>query len=650
MQQGHIYCQSVQEISASFPLPAAAAKRCADAAASKAARLLAQGLAVLVLWLGWMLSAAAAPTWQIEHCTDPRVKQLPEALNCQWQAEPPPRKGWGEASRWLRVRIAAQSDPRPELLALQVQPHFLGRIDLHQQSPDGLWQRKSAGSQLPGSQPFAVLGGYEFPLTPHPQEQLLYLEVQSQNVHAIGLKVKTHWRADQAVQGLGRVDIGVQLGLLAMVALLGVIGFALHPQRVMGRFVLSSLNILACMASGSGLLALTWLQDHPKLDQLLFDSLVCLRLSLWVWVSQALVDAYKPPAWFGRACRALHGTVAVAVALNLLGFREATYALMLPALLLTPVMLAWATWRTQDVPDAFRHILVGGVALSGGLILLVVSLALLPPWAFDAARYAAWLSDFVNPLVLLVLVVLQQRSRLAQLQAVQDELMRARLQSDFERRLLAERQVLIDMLVHELKNPLASIRLALASLFSPSQAQEQVSARRLHNIQRSIQDMTSVLERCELMNALEQDKAGTQLSKVELDALLQDLVNDTPEPQRFRVSLMPASVEGQPDFLRLVVSNLLDNALKHSPPGSSIDVDLQSGTTVQLKVRNRVDAEMQPDPEKIFGRYYRHPLAQRVRGTGLGLFLVREICQKMGAGIHFKAAPGQVQFTLELRR
>jgi signal transduction histidine kinase len=43
-------------------------------------------------------------------------------------------------------------------------------------------------------------------------------------------------------------------------------------------------------------------------------------------------------------------------------------------------------------------------------------------------------------------------------------------------------------------------------------------------------------------------------------------------------------------------------------------------------------------------------LAQRVRGTGLGLFLVREICQKMGAQIHFEAMPGQVQFTLELPR
>lgn len=604
---------------------------------------------MLVLWLGLVLCAAAAPTWQVEHCADLGLRQLPEAVTCQWQAEPPPRKGWGEASRWMRVRIAAQSEPTPELLALQVQPHFLGRIDLHQQSPEGLWQHRSAGSQLPGSQAFAVLGGYEFPLSPHPQEQLLYLEVQSQNVHAIGLKVKTHWRADQAVPGLGRVDIGVQLGLLAMVALLAMIGFALHPQRVMGRFALSSVNMLLCMASGSGLLALTWLQDHPKLDELLFHTLVCLRVSLWIWVSQALIDTYKPPTWFGKACGALHAAVAVAVALNLLGFQTATYALMLPVLLATPAVLAWATWRTQEVPAPFKRILTGGALLSGVLIVLVLVLAMLPPWAFDAARYASWMSDVANPLVLLVLVVLQQRSRLAQLQAVQDELMRARLQSDFERRLLAERQVLIDMLVHELKNPLASIRLALGSLFPPLQAQEAGSARRLRNIQRSIQDMTSVLERCELMNSLEQQQIGPTQSPVEVAELLQDLVNASAEPQRFRLSLMPSTVDSHPDFLRLVVSNLLDNALKYSPPGSSIDVDLQSGTTVQLKVRNRVDPEMQPDPEQIFSRYYRHPLAQRVRGTGLGLFLVREICQKMGARIHFEAAPRQVQFTLELR-
>ena len=629
---------------------ASAGCRHAGAAAPKAARLLAQVLRVLVLWLGWMLSAAAAPTWQIEHCADPGVRQLPEALACHWQAEPPPRKGWGEASRWVRVRIAAQSDATAQAMVLQVQPHFLGRIDLHQQGPEGLWQRRSAGSQLPGSQPFAVLGGYDFPVQSQSTEQLLYLEVQSQNVHAIGLKVKTQWRADQAVPGLGRIDIGLQLGLLAMVALLGLISFALHPQRVMGRFALSSVNMLMCMVSGSGLLALTWLQDHPRLDEALFHTLVCLRVSLWIWVSQALIEAYKPPAWFGKACGALHAAVAVAVTLNLLGLQVATYALMLPVLLTTPVVLAWGTWRTQGVPAPFKRILTGGPVLSGVLIVLVIALALLPPWAFDAARYAAWLTDLANTLVLLSLVVLQQRSQLAQLQNVQDELMRARLQSDFERRLLSERQVLIDMLVHELKNPLASIRLALGSLFPPSQTQELASARRLSNIQRSIQDMTSVLERCELMNSLEQEQVGTQRSQVNLVALLQDLVSTTAEPQRFRLDLKPMAIHSQPDFLRLVASNLLENALKYSPPGSAIDVELHEGNAMQLIVRNQVDLEMQPDPDQIFSRYYRHPLAQRVRGTGLGLFLVREICQKMGARIHFEAAPGQVQFTLELPR
>ena len=631
-------------------LLAAAQGRHAKEATARAARILAHGLRVLLFWLGWALSAAAAPTWQIEHCNNPGVKQLSEALTCQWQAEPPPRKGWGEASRWIRVRIAAQSDATAQTMVLQVQPHFLGRIDLHQQGPEGHWQRRSAGSQLPGSQPFAVLGGYDFPAQSQSTEQLLYLEVQSQNVHAIGLKVKTQWRADQAVPGLGRVDIGVQLGLLAMVALLGLIGFALHPQRVMGRFALSSVNMLMCMVSGSGLLALTWLQDHPKLDEALFHTLVCLRVSLWIWVSQALIEAYKPPAWFAKACGALHAAVAVAVALNLLGFQTATYALMLPVLLTTPVVLAWGTWRTQGVPAPFKRILAGGPVLSGLLIVLVIALAMLPSWAFDAARYAAWLTDLANTLVLLSLVVLQQRSQLAQLQNVQDELMRARLQTDFERRLLTERQVLIDMLVHELKNPLASIRLALASLFVPSQAQNAVSARRLHNIQRSIQDMTSVLERCELMNSLEQEQAGTQRSQVDLAALLQDLVNTTAEPQRFRLNLMPTTILSQPDFLRLVASNLLENALKYSPPESDIDVELREGNTMQLIVRNQVDPDMQPDPHQIFSRYYRHPLAQRVRGTGLGLFLVREICQKMGAQIHFEAAPGQVQFTLELPR
>lgn len=605
----------------------------------------------LLFWLWAAVAArAAAPAWQIEHCTDPAVRQLSEALSCSWQAEAPLRRGWGQDSRWLRVRVEALPEPAGQALVLQLRPHFLERIELHQQDLQGRWQQRSAGSQLPGSQPFAVLGGYEFPLQPRPAEQFVYLEVRAQNVQAMGITLQTRWQADQAVRGLGRVDIGLQLGLLAMVALFAVISFALHPQKVMGRFALSSVNMLAGMASGSGLLALTWLQNHPGLDMTLFDSLVCLRLALWIWVAQALLEDYTPPAWFGKACTALYAGVALALVLTLLGFRAATYGLMLPVLLLTPGVLAWGAWRTQAVPAAFRQILVGGFVFSGALIFLVVGLALLPPWAFEVARYGAWLTDFVNPAVMLMLVMMQRRSQLAQLQGVQDELMRTRLQSDFERRLLSERQVLIDMLVHELKNPLASIQLALGSLFPPSQTQELASARRLRNIQRSIQDMTSVLERCELMNSLEQEQVGTQRSQVDLVALLQDLVSTTAEPQRFRLNLTPMAVHSQPDFLRLVASNLLENALKYSPPESAINVELCEGNTMQLIVTNQVDPEMQPDPDQVFSRYYRHPLAQRVRGTGLGLFLVREICQRMGAQIHFEAAPGQVRFTLELPR
>lgn len=605
-------------------------------------------LQVLMLWLAGLLPAAAAPAWQIEHCSDPSVQQLTEALACQWQVQPPPRKGWGQGRRWVRVRVAALPAPSHQTLALQVQPHFLEHIDLHQRSPQGHWQHWSAGSRLPGSQPFAVLGGYEFPIEPRTTEQLLYLQVQAQNVQAMGLQLKTQWQADKAVRGLGRVDIGLQLGLLAMVALFAVISFVLNPRAVMGRFALSSVNMVLGMASGSGLLALTWLQNHPSVDIALFDSLVCLRLALWIWVAQALLQAYAPPPWWSKACAALHAVVALALGLTLVGFREATYVLMLPAILATPVVLAWGAWRTREVPAAFRRILVGGFVFSGALILLVVALALLPPWAFAAARYSAWLTDFANPLVMLMLVVLQQRSQLAQLQGVREELTHARLQSEFERRLLAERQVLIDMLVHELKNPLAAIRLALGSLFPAWQAQEATTARRLHNIRRSIDDMTGVLERCALMNSLEQEPVSAHRTQVDLAALVQGLISASAEPQRVALHLVPATVAGDPEWLRLVVSNLLDNALKYSPPGSGIDVELQATGSVQLRVSNPIDPVMQPDAQKIFSRYYRHPLAHRVRGTGLGLFLVHEICQKMGARIHFEATAGRVQLTLDL--
>jgi signal transduction histidine kinase len=116
-----------------------------------------------------------------------------------------------------------------------------------------------------------------------------------------------------------------------------------------------------------------------------------------------------------------------------------------------------------------------------------------------------------------------------------------------------------------------------------------------------------------------------------------------------------AYVRGDPEELRTAVSNLIDNAVKYS--GSKVDVAVRVGSdekNVVLQVRDRGVGISSEELKRIFRRFYRvsnRSLAQ-VKGTGLGLFIVRSIARKHGGKV-FAESAGEGQgttVTLELPR
>lgn len=113
---------------------------------------------------------------------------------------------------------------------------------------------------------------------------------------------------------------------------------------------------------------------------------------------------------------------------------------------------------------------------------------------------------------------------------------------------------------------------------------------------------------------------------------------------------------GNPEELRTAVANLLENAVKYSPHDPRIVVDLLTPNmdTVQLRVRDNGVGIPQSDIKRIFKRFYRvqGQGTEKVKGTGLGLFIVRSIARQHGGEVVAESA-GENQgstFTLRLPR
>ena len=225
----------------------------------------------------------------------------------------------------------------------------------------------------------------------------------------------------------------------------------------------------------------------------------------------------------------------------------------------------------------------------------------------------------------------------------------------------------INAVTHELKTPIASIRLYLQTL----QRREVDEAQR-----RQFYDLM-LLDTERLMGTVEQvlrageaaqKKSPSQRLPVDFNALVQECM----ELARTRHHLQPAALDyheffpvrqgdgaqvlGDPEELRTAVSNLLDNAVKYSPDGVHISVELEAPDErrVVLRVRDHGVGIPQKELKRIFKRFYRvrQRALSQVKGTGLGLFIVRSIARKHGGRVFAESegAGKGTTVTLELPR
>ena len=201
----------------------------------------------------------------------------------------------------------------------------------------------------------------------------------------------------------------------------------------------------------------------------------------------------------------------------------------------------------------------------------------------------------------------------------------------------------LSMMMHELKTPRAAIRLATQSLrggrVDDDAAQRE---RRLTNIQKAVDNIDGVLERCVEVDRLEQGALAVQKQRHDVASLVTDWTSI--EPQRNRLKLqLPASLMAEVDapLTCLMLRNLVHNALNYSPPGSAVDVVLaEQDDGFAVTVRNLVGRAGAPDAEQLFGKYYRADTAKHLTGTGLGLYWVRRVAEMLGGTVRYRSERG----------
>jgi two-component system sensor histidine kinase MprB len=201
----------------------------------------------------------------------------------------------------------------------------------------------------------------------------------------------------------------------------------------------------------------------------------------------------------------------------------------------------------------------------------------------------------------------------------------------------AQRQLVADA-SHELRTPVTSLRTNIEILQRAPAMEEGERGRLLSDVVEQIAELTLLMN--DLIELARGEEPRLDAEDVRVDLIVRDVVDRARRlspATPFGVDLEPTIVLGVPARLERAVANLVDNAVKYSPPGEPIEIVLRGD---ELTVRDYGKGISHEDLPYVFDRFYRGAEARRRPGSGLGLAIVRQVAVQQGGDVTAEPATG----------
>jgi signal transduction histidine kinase len=568
-------------------------------------------------------------------------------------------KGYSDSVFWLRLRVepvaAAQAS---EKLVLRVRPSFLDQVVLFDPADTTRTGPVNAGDMTAWAESEYQSLNHGFLIASLPQARDVYLRVSSTSTLMIHVEVLTQLDASR-LDHTQELIYSVGTGLIVMFLAWVFVSWLNDRDHVNRAFVIKQLASILYTVGYFGYFRVFFGESvSPTGINLLFNIVVIAATGLAFWYETHFLRDYELPAWLMRVVRSFYVSAFVAMALLFSGYTRLALQFNMvvigvgSAFLLIAVLVFLRNppnKQTAGVPFRFNRSTVTVYYLSLTFALWV---AVWPSLGFDVATeyslHNLVLNGFFSGLLMTILLQVRVRRFELSRREVSNALYLSQQQVAFERQRRDEQTHFLHMLMHELKTPLAVIDMALHTHTDPEKSAAYAS--------RAVVDMKAILERCIDADQIEEGALEAKVERVDVVRLLNELIFSQ-NIQAERLSLqMPEVPEVLTDrqYLRIILGNLLDNALRYSDGRTPVDIQVvpsdgpDGAPGVAVTFSNRPGLAAWPEPSKVFQKYYRSTGAQSQSGTGLGLFLVSSLANRIGAYCRYAPDEKRVRFVLWL--
>ncbi len=602
--------------------------------------------------------------------------------------------GYTRDAIWLRFELARTAEMEEEWWLI-AQPPYLDDLRLYVPEPEGGYSERRAGDHVPVADRETGFREMVFKLELDELPRTYYLRVQSSSAMTMTLSLAPPDLYGERAS-LENAFLGLFFGMILIAAVISAL--SAFWLRETFYFVATGylLSFAALRFTLVGLDQLFIYPGNPAVADNVLGAALCLLTVFYIWF---LLSYVEPQRQFPRISRFLGWLTWGAFAATL--FSAAGYyhvivgplakfhALLLPGLLLLAVaMLRAAPQR------ALLYLLIFGPGTLAAIGQLLRNLGYLPVNFFTTYLWEVAVVIQL-PLTALAVLIRVWETQQAHLAAKSLALEAAhRLENELEREVTArttelaasnaalverERDLIdakahaeellaieqarqqaqksfIRMVAHELRTPLSIIAVGVTNLRTQTDTRLPELAPRYRRIQGAISRLNALVD-----NALAEDRLAAAEFDIHPEPLRPSelvtqiraqLVLTEQHPLQINLPGDDSPILVDPCWFTLAVLNLIDNAVKYSPEGGAIVLDIvRIGEGLDVRVADSgigIAAEVLPT---LFDKFYRAPqaIATGVSGLGLGLYLVQRIAALHGGTVSVESEPGQgSRFTIHL--